>query len=71
MAVLAGIMVAFTLPPSKVHGDLKAKIQAIDYYGVVFSSSALLLLLIPISGGGTYFLWNSPMVISMYDDRIS
>ncbi|KAE8453378.1 hypothetical protein EG329_010239 [Mollisiaceae sp. DMI_Dod_QoI] len=65
MAVLAGVMVAFTLPPSKVHGELKAKIQAIDYYGVVFSSSALLLLLIPISGGGTYFLWNSPMVISM------
>lgn len=65
MAVLSGIMVAFTLPPSKVHGDLKTKARAIDYYGVAFSSSAILLLLIPISGGGTYFDWNSPMVISM------
>ncbi|CZR52044.1 related to tetracycline efflux protein (otrb) [Phialocephala subalpina] len=65
MAILAGIMVAFTLPPSKVHGDMKAKILAIDYWGVVFSSSALLLLLIPISGGGTYFDWSNPMVISM------
>lgn len=56
---------AFTLPPSKVHGDLKAKVRVIDYYGVIASSSAILLLLIPISGGGTYFEWNSPMVISM------
>lgn len=65
MAILAGIMVAFTLPPSKVHGDVTAKMKAIDYWGVVFSSSALLLLLIPISGGGTYFDWSSAMVISM------
>lgn len=65
MAVLAGGLVALTLPPSKVHGDLKTKIKVIDYYGVVLSSSAVMLLLIPISGGGTYFQWNSPMVISM------
>lgn len=58
-------MVALTLPPSKVHGNLQAKVRAIDYYGVLFSSSAILLLLIPISGGGTYFDWNSPMVIAM------
>ncbi len=65
MAVLAGILVTFTLPPSKVHGDFGAKLKAIDYFGVLFSSSAILLLLIPISGGGTYFEWNSPMVVSM------
>lgn len=65
LAVVAGGLVAFTLPPSKVHGDLKTKVKVIDYYGVVLSSSAVMLLLIPISGGGTYFEWNSPMVISM------
>ncbi|KAN0119895.1 MFS multidrug transporter-like protein [Hyaloscypha variabilis] len=65
LAVVAGVLVAFTLPPSKVHGDMKTKIRVIDYYGVVLSSSAVILLLIPISGGGTYFEWNSPMVISM------
>jgi hypothetical protein len=58
-------MVALTLPPSKIHGDLKTKIKAIDYYGIVSSSAAILLLLIPISGGGTYFEWSSPMAISM------
>jgi predicted MFS family arabinose efflux permease len=65
LAVLAGVLVAFTLPPSKVHGDMKTKLKVIDYYGVVLSSSAVMLLLIPISGGGTYFEWDSPMVISM------
>jgi hypothetical protein len=53
------------LPPSKVHGGLKTKVKVIDYYGVFLSSSAILMLLIPISGGGTYFAWDSPMVISM------
>jgi MFS family permease len=65
LAVLSGTAVAFTLPPSKVHGELKVKISMIDYYGVATSSAAILLLLIPISGGGTYFEWSSPMVISM------
>jgi hypothetical protein len=65
LAVLSGATVAFTLPPSKVHGELKDKIRVIDYYGIASSSSAILLLLIPISGGGTYFEWSSPMVISM------
>lgn len=65
MAVLAGGMVALTLPASIMHGDMRTKVKAIDYYGVVSSSAAILLLLIPISGGGVYFQWNSPMVISM------
>ena len=58
-------MVAFTLPPSKIRGELKDKVRAIDYYGIVTSSIGILLLLIPISGGGTYFEWSSPMIISM------
>ncbi len=65
LAAVSGVLVSFTLPPSKVHGDMAAKIKAIDYYGVAFSSSAILLLLIPISGGGIYFKWSSSMVISM------
>lgn len=39
--------------------------KRIDYGGIFFGSAALLLLLIPIAGGGDYFEWNSPMVISM------
>ena len=65
LAVLSGGAVALTLPPSKIHGDVKMRFKAIDYCGVVSSSAAILLLLIPISGGGIYFEWSSPMVISM------
>lgn len=65
LAVLSGAAVAFTLPASRVHGELKDKIRVVDYYGIATSSGAILLLLIPISGGGTYFEWSSPMVISM------
>lgn len=65
LALLAGAIVAFILPPSCVTGTVREKIKAIDYLGVIFSSIAVLLLLIPISGGGTYFSWDSPMVISM------
>ncbi|KAM3079648.1 hypothetical protein ACMFMG_006061 [Clarireedia jacksonii] len=65
LAVLSGIMVAFTLPPSKVHGSTATKIRVIDYPGIILVSAAIILLLIPISGGGTYFEWSSPMVISM------
>ncbi|KAF4637646.1 hypothetical protein G7Y89_g431 [Cudoniella acicularis] len=61
LIVIAGGTVALTLPPSKVYGDLETKIKAIDYYGLAFSLAAILLLLIPISGGGIYFEWGSPM----------
>ena len=56
---------ACILPPSKMVGRTKDKLRTIDYWGVLASSIGLILLLIPISGGGTYFEWTSPMVISM------
>jgi predicted MFS family arabinose efflux permease len=65
LAVVAGTIVAFTLPASKIHGDFRTKLRVIDYYGVALSSAATMLLLIPISGGGTYFDWGSAMVIAM------
>lgn len=65
LAITSGVMVLFILPGSKVTGDPKGKLKAIDFIGVTFSTIAILLLLIPISGGGTYFLWSSPMVIAM------
>ncbi|KAK6851629.1 major facilitator superfamily domain-containing protein [Apiospora arundinis] len=37
----------------------------IDWAGVITISIAVIFLLIPISGGGAYFPWGSPMVISM------
>lgn len=53
------------LPSSVPKEDFKANLKKIDYWGVITASIALILLLIPISGGGAYFAWDSPMVISM------
>lgn len=56
---------AWLLPSSVPKEDWRANVRKIDYWGVITASVALILLLIPISGGGTYFEWSSPMVISM------
>lgn len=45
--------------------DLKAVSAKIDYWGILSGSAAIILILIPVSGGGSYFAWASPMVISM------
>ncbi|UPK96853.1 hypothetical protein LCI18_007788 [Fusarium solani-melongenae] len=40
-------------------------VKKIDYLGTLTLSTGTIFLLIPISGGGAYFPWDSPMVISM------
>lgn len=45
--------------------DLETKLRKVDYMGILTSSVAIILLLIPISGLGTYFSVTSAMVISM------
>lgn len=44
----------------------REKLRKIDYYGVFFSTAGLTLLLIPISGGGSTYAWDSPLVIVMF-----
>lgn len=44
---------------------LEVVLKRIDYAGITFSSAAIMLLLIPISGAGTYFTAQSPIVIFM------
>lgn len=38
----------------------------IDWIGIGVSAIGIIFTLIPISGGGSYFQWESPMVISMF-----
>ncbi|UZP32289.1 hypothetical protein NXS19_000105 [Fusarium pseudograminearum] len=40
-------------------------IRKIDWMGTIVSGTGIVLLLIPISGGGSYFSWDSPLSISM------
>ncbi|KAK5264828.1 hypothetical protein LTR40_014540, partial [Exophiala xenobiotica] len=42
-----------------------SKIRKVDFIGSFFSTAGMILLLIPISGGGSYFDWRSVMVIVM------
>jgi hypothetical protein len=56
---------SYYLPSTMPKGSLRAGLKKIDYWGVTTASVSLILLLIPISGGGSYFEWKSPMVISM------
>lgn len=54
------------IPSSAPKESFRKNIRKIDYYGIIASSIGIILLLIPISGGGSYFQWSSPMVISMF-----
>ncbi|KAI9631894.1 major facilitator superfamily domain-containing protein [Dioszegia hungarica] len=53
----------FILPLKPVSGSMTKKLGQIDYLGIALSASATVLLLVPISGGGTTFAWSSPTAI--------
>lgn len=55
----------FLLPSTAPKESFRKNVQRIDYFGILASSIGVIFLLIPISGGGSYFRWDSPMVISM------
>jgi MFS family permease len=59
-------VVGYFLIPNNAHKDsFRKNIARIDWFGILASSIGIIFLLIPISGGGSYFPWDSPMVISM------
>lgn len=43
--------------------DWRGKLKKIDYFGVVLSAAALTFILIPVSGGGSTYAWDSTIVI--------
>lgn len=67
LAACCGTLCFFILPVPKDAPRLQFKTvsRQVDYLGIITGTAAIVLLLIPISGGGTYFRWESPMVISM------
>jgi MFS family permease len=67
LAAICCVVCFFILPTPKDAPpvDFKAVSAKIDYWGIMTGSTAIILILIPVSGGGSYFAWDSPMVISM------
>lgn len=65
LMVLSGILSWFLLPSTIPKGQGLEKAKLIDYWGLATGSVAVIFILIPISGGGSYFVWGSPLVIAM------
>ncbi|KAE9976787.1 hypothetical protein BLS_001855 [Venturia inaequalis] len=63
--LVLSIMLFIVLPSSKIAAGTRARLGMIDWIGVAVSVAAIVLLLIPISQGGSAFAWNSSLVISM------
>jgi MFS family permease len=55
----------FLIPNNARKTSFRKNLKRIDFYGTVASSIGIIFLLIPISGGGSYFQWDSALLISM------
>lgn len=64
--VLVQFSVKGTPKNNLAHLSYREKFANIDYLGLFFATAALTLLLIPISGGGSTYAWNSAIVIAMF-----
>lgn len=65
LAACSAVVGYFLIPNNARKDRFRENIRRIDWYGLLASSIGIIFLLIPISGGGSYFPWDSPMVISM------
>ncbi|KAH6972260.1 major facilitator superfamily domain-containing protein [Ilyonectria sp. MPI-CAGE-AT-0026] len=65
LGALTCVVTYFFLPSKPPTASLKESIRKVDWMGSLLSSITIIFLLIPISGGGAYFSWDSPMVITM------
>lgn len=61
----SGVASLFLLPSTMPKGQGLKKAKLIDWWGLATGSVAIICLLIPLSGGGSYFAWDSTLVISM------
>jgi MFS family permease len=62
---IAGMIGWFYLPSTMPKGNARQQFKLIDWAGIITATTAIVLILIPLSGGGSYFSWSSPMVIAM------
>lgn len=65
LATPAAVLIFFFLPLKYEKGNYKEKVKKIDYGGIALNLAAVLLVLIPLSGGGVQYAWNSALVITM------
>lgn len=59
------VVIAIVIPPSTVSGNAWSKLRMIDWLGLFINFAAVILVLIPISEGGSAYAWDSALVIAM------
>ncbi|KAK6062731.1 hypothetical protein SCUP515_13071 [Seiridium cupressi] len=65
LAAIVGAVAWWLLPSKTPTAGFKESVKKIDYGGVLTSAIGVIFILIPVSGGGSYFPWDSALVISM------
>ncbi|KAJ5653061.1 hypothetical protein N7490_000064 [Penicillium lividum] len=65
LAAVAFIYLALVLPRSHTTEGIWKKLRMVDWFGVCTSMTAIILILIPLSQGGSSISWTSPAVILM------
>ncbi|KAH6873951.1 major facilitator superfamily domain-containing protein [Thelonectria olida] len=65
LSALTGCVAYFFLPSKPRPAGFKESVKKVDWIGSLVSTIGVIFLLIPLSGGGAYFAWNSPLVITM------
>ncbi|TEA22092.1 Efflux pump dotC [Colletotrichum sidae] len=60
----AAVTILFCLPLKHARGGYADKVRKIDYGGIALNMAAVLLLLVPLSGGGVTYPWSSPFVVA-------
>jgi hypothetical protein len=61
----AFLLILFFLPLKYTSTATSSKLRKIDYGGIALNMAAVLLVLIPLSGGGVQYAWDSAFVIAM------
>ncbi|USP74541.1 uncharacterized protein yc1106_01815 [Curvularia clavata] len=64
LAIPTSMVILFFLPLKHRSGDHLEKMKKIDYGGMVLNVASTLLLLIPLSGGGVTYAWNSAFFVA-------
>ncbi|KAH8886128.1 MFS general substrate transporter [Thozetella sp. PMI_491] len=59
------VLLYITLPDGQMGGNARSRIRIIDWAGLFISASAIVLLVIPLSRGGSTISWGSAQAIAM------
>ncbi|KAI4595301.1 hypothetical protein KJ359_006975 [Pestalotiopsis sp. 9143b] len=66
LAIPAALVIWFALPLRYDSGNHMEKVKKIDFGGILLSLASAVLILVPLSGGGISYAWDSATFIAMF-----